>query len=327
MRWNTRSAPERSTRTATPGYLASMALATFSASGRSTEVYQTTLPSFLAAAISSGVMAVAGGAADAFIGVIGINALKAGTLALITGSSHLHIGITDREIHASGLFGSYPDAILPGLQVIEAGQISTGSVLHWFTSGFVGSEISDEAARKGISVYDELNLRAASITPGSEGLVVLEHWQGNRTPWTDPLSRGVIRGLSLSHSPAHVYRAILEGVAYGTEVIFRRMEAEGVKIDTLIACGGATQSDLWMQIHADVSGIPLTLTEVADAPALGSAILAAVAAGHYASIEEAVGAMVKVTRRIEPNMAVHEQYKPLFAAYERAYPALRSISG
>ena len=96
---------------------------------------------------------------------------------------------------------------------------------------------------------------AAAIPPGSEGLVVLEHWQGNRTPWIDPLSRGVIRGLTLSHTPAHVYRAIMEGVAYGTEVIFRRMAKEGVRIDRLIACGGATQSELWMQIHADVSGM------------------------------------------------------------------------
>ena len=78
---------------------------------------------------------IAGGGADAFMAVIGINALTVGTIALITGSSQLQVGITDREIHARGLFGSYPDAIIPGLQVIEAGQVSTGSVLRWFTSG------------------------------------------------------------------------------------------------------------------------------------------------------------------------------------------------
>jgi ribulokinase len=269
---------------------------------------------------------VAGGAADAFIGVIGINALKAGTLALITGSSHLHIGITDKEIHASGLFGSYPDAILPGLQVIEAGQISTGSVLNWFTSGFVGPEITKEAARKGISVYDELNLRAASIPPGSEGLVVLEHWQGNRTPWTDPLSRGVIRGLSLSHSPAHVYRAILEGVAYGTEVIFRRMEREGVKIDTLIACGGATQSDLWMQIHADVSGKAITITEEQQAVTLGSAIAATVAAGMHPDLVGAAAAMVRVRKVVQPDPAAHERYRAYVAQYEETYESLKDAS-
>jgi ribulose kinase len=159
---------------------------------------------------------VAGGGADAFIGMIGINALSPGTLAVITGSSTLILGICEKEIHARGLFGSYPDAVLPGLQVIEGGQISTGSVVHWFTSGFVGADIAAEASAKRCSVYDVLNAKASTIPPGSEGLIVLEHWQGNRTPWTDPLSRGVIRGLTLGHTPAHVYRAILEGVAYGT---------------------------------------------------------------------------------------------------------------
>ena len=269
---------------------------------------------------------VAGGAADAFIGVIGINALKAGTLALITGSSHLHIGITDREIHARGLFGSYPDAILPGLQVIEAGQISTGSVVHWFTSGFVGSEIVEEAAQKGCAVYDVLNGRAASIPPGAEGLVVLEHWQGNRTPWTDPLSRGVIRGLTLSHTPAHVYRAILEGVAYGTEVIFRRMEREGVRIDTLIACGGATQSSLWMQIHADVSGKQITITEEQQAVTLGSAIAATVAAGMHPNLVDAAAAMVRVRKVVEPDPAAHACYREYVAQYEETYESLKDAS-
>ena len=85
-------------------------------------------------------------------------------------------------------------------------------------------EIEDAAEKAGGSVYDILNPRAAEIAPGSDGLVVLEHWQGNRTPWVDAHSRGVIRGLTLSHTPAHIYRAIMESVAYGTEMIIRRME-------------------------------------------------------------------------------------------------------
>jgi FGGY-family pentulose kinase len=269
---------------------------------------------------------VAGGAADAFIGVIGINALKPGTMALITGSSTLCIGITDKEIHAPGLWGSYPDAILPGLQVIEAGQVSTGSVVHWFTSGFVGADITAEAAKKGCSVYDVLNARACSIPPGSEGLVVLEHWQGNRTPWVDPLSRGVIRGLTLSHTCAHVYRAILEGVAYGTEVIMQRMRQNGVRVDTLIACGGATQSDLWMQIHADVSGMPITIPEEQQAVTLGSGIAAAVAAGMHPSLTAAADAMVRTARVVEPNAAAHARYDGMVGQYEATYEGLKEAS-
>jgi FGGY-family pentulose kinase len=269
---------------------------------------------------------VAGGAADAFIGVIGINALKPGTMALITGSSTLCIGIADREIHAPGLWGSYPDAILPGLQVIEAGQVSTGSVVHWFTSKFIGTEITEEASRRGCPVYDVLNERAAKIPPGSEGLVVLEHWQGNRSPWLDPLSRGVIRGLTLGHGPAHVYRALMEGVAYGTDVILKKMEQEGVRIDTLIACGGATQSPLWMQIHADVSGRPITIPEEQQAVTLGSAIAATVAGGMHPDLVTAAAAMVRVRTVVQPNAAAHAVYEQYVGQYRETYEGLKEAS-
>jgi FGGY-family pentulose kinase len=269
---------------------------------------------------------VAGGAADAYMGVIGINALQPGSIALITGSSHLCLGITDQEIHARGLFGSFPDALLPGLQVIEGGQISTGSVVRWFTSNFVGAEVAGRAAKAGRSIYDELNARAAELPPGSEGLVVLEHWQGNRTPWTDPWSRGVIRGLTLGHGPAHVYRAILEGVAYGTEIILRKMKEEGVRIESLVACGGATQSPLWMQIHADVSGRRITIPEEQQAVTLGSAIAAAVAAGIHPDIAAAASAMVRVHEVVEPDMQAHARYAQLIGHYTQTYESLKEAS-
>jgi FGGY-family pentulose kinase len=269
---------------------------------------------------------VAGGGADAYIGVIGINALSPGTIALITGSSHLQIGITDREIHARGLFGSFPEALVPGLEVIEAGQISTGSVVRWFTSNFIGADIAGAAEKAGRSVYDELNARAASIAPGSEGLVVLEHWQGNRTPWTDPWSRGVIRGLTLGHGPAHVYRAILEGVAFGSEVILQKMAAEGVPIDSLVACGGATSSPLWMQIHADVSGKPIAIPEEQQAVSLGSAIAGAVAAGVHPSLTAAASAMVRVASVVEPDPKAHERYAGLVEHYTATYESLKEAS-
>jgi FGGY-family pentulose kinase len=269
---------------------------------------------------------VAGGGADAFVGMIGINALTPGTLALITGSSTLLLGIAEKEIHARGLFGSYPDAVLPGLQVIEGGQISTGSVVHWFTSGFVGAELAAEASARKCSVYDLLNAKASSIPPGSEGLIVLEHWQGNRTPWTDPLSRGVIRGLTLGHTPAHVYRAILEGVAYGTEVIVRRMEQEGVRIDGLIACGGATQSDLWIQIYADVCGKRIAIPQEQQAIALGSAIAGSVAAGLYSDLLSAAESMVRVRKVVEPDLRAHERYRAYVGQYEETYESLKEAS-
>ncbi|MCF7927479.1 MAG: hypothetical protein K9L68_00175 [Spirochaetales bacterium] len=269
---------------------------------------------------------VAAGGADAYIGVIGVNALKPGKLAIITGSSQLHIGLSDKEIHAQGIFGSFPDAIVPGVQVVEAGQISTGSIINWFVHNFLSSEIKEEAEKRNVSVYTILNERAEELPPGSEGLLVLEHWQGNRTPWIDPNSRGVIRGLTLKHGPAHIFRAIMEGVVYGTNVILKRMEDEGFHIDEIITCGGATQSDLWMKIHADVTGKPITIPEEQQAVSLGSAICASVAAGIYPDLYKAAEAMVRINKTIQPDRDKTAYYQEFVRQYEATYNALKSES-
>jgi ribulokinase len=258
---------------------------------------------------------VAQGGSDAFIGMIGLGVVRPNRLAFITGSSHLHLGLSEREFHGKGIWGTYPDAVVPGLHVVEGGQVSTGSVVNWF-KGLIDPATS----------YEALNADAARLPPGAEGLIVLDHFQGNRTPYTDPLSRGVISGLTLKHTPAHIFRAILEGIAFGTELILENMAKNGGFVpEEIVVCGGATRSDLWLQIHADVSGVPLKLTRVPDAPTLGCAILAAVGAGLHPGIEAAADAMVEVTRTIEPTPARHAAYRPFYEAYRDTYPALAEV--
>ncbi|MDR1930667.1 MAG: hypothetical protein LBQ44_08575, partial [Treponema sp.] len=268
---------------------------------------------------------VAGGGADAYVGVVGVNALRPGQLALITGSSQLHIGLAETELHAPGLFGSFPDAIVPGAQVVEAGQISTGSIVKWFTANFISGETRARAEAAGLPLYAYLDAEAAKIPPGSEGLVVLEHWQGNRTPWVDPSSRGVIRGLTLKHGPAHIFRAIMEGVVYGTKVILNKME-ENFRIDEIITCGGATKSGLWMQIHADVTGKPILIPGDQDAVSLGSGILGAVGAGFYPDLSAAAASMVRKGKTVEPDPARTEIYREYVRQYEATYHCLKDES-
>ena len=198
--------------------------------------------------------------------------------------------------------------------------------MNWFTSKFIGTEISSAAAAAGRSVYDELSARAKDIPPGSEGLMVLEHWQGNRNPWTDPWSRGVIRGLTLGHGPVHVYRAIMEGVAYGSEVILQTMRKAGVRVERIVACGGATQSPLWMQIMADVFGIRIDIPEEQQAVCLGSAVAGAVAAGLHPDLEAGAAAMVRVARVVEPDMKAHERYAEIVPHYVETYEGLKDSS-
>jgi FGGY-family pentulose kinase len=269
---------------------------------------------------------VAGGGGDAFIGIIGLNAIHPGQLSLMTGSSHVHMGLLSREIHAPGIFGTYPDAVLPGYHLVEGGQVSTGSIVKWFKDNFVNSAIQQAAKQKGVDVYAMLDAMAQGVPIGSEGLVVLDHWQGNRTPWTDPTSRGVIRGLTLRHTPAHVFRAMMEGVAYGTRVILDRMEQEGVAIDELVVCGGAAKSDLWMQIHADVTSKTITIPEEQQATVLGCAILATVGAGIYDSIEEAANQMVRIKKVVEPDIPKHAEYRFYVDQYIKTYENLKDES-
>ncbi len=254
------------------------------------------------------------GGADAFIAMLGLGVIDPGALALITGSSHLHLGMSDRPFQGRGIWGTYADAVLPGLHVIEGGQTSTGSIVNWFRR-LVGGGLDLET----------LGREAATLPPGAEGLIVLDHFQGNRTPHTDPNSRGVISGLTLKHGPAHVFRAIMEGVAFGTELILETMREHGYRPSHAAVCGGATRSPLWLQIHADVSGLPLDVTEVPDAPALGSAILAATGAGLHADIPSAVRAMVRVARRIEPDAGRHAVYREIYQSYRETYPVLAPV--
>jgi FGGY-family pentulose kinase len=274
--------------------------------------------------LSENTIVVEGGA-DAYIGVLGLGAVKPGRLAYITGSSHLMIGHTEEGISRKGIFGAFPDCIIPGLYVVEGAQISTGSVLKWFKDQFINRVHEDKAKQKGLSLYDYLNNLAKDIKPGSEGLILLNYWQGNRNPWTDSQARGVIWGLSLKHTPVHVYRAIMEGVAFGTEHIMRHFKEAGFVPDEVYACGGPTQSELWMQIESDVLGIPICLTREPNAPLLGDAVLASYGAGVYNSIEEAALKMVKIKKRIEPDLEKKEMYKYYADKYIATYPLLKDL--
>ena len=170
-----------------------------------------------------------------------------------------------------------------------------------------------------------LNELARDIPPGSEGLVVLDYFQGNRSPYTDSMARGVVTGLSLAHGPGHVFRAILEGICYGTEHIFRTFRSHEYTPTEILVSGGPTKSDLWMQMHADVSNVPITLTKVTEGPVLGSAILAAAGAKLYPSVPAAVRALVTVERTIQPDPARHEEYRFYVDKYIETYPLLREV--
>ncbi len=264
---------------------------------------------------------VAQGGIDAYAAMLGLAVVHPGRLALVMGTSTCPLALMSEGIFESHLWGPYPDALLPGTWVLEGGQTATGAIVTWLADNF-GYREECEADEQGCSRFEVLDEKAAAVPPGAEGLVLLDYWQGNRTPLRDPLARGVIWGLSLRHGIGHLLRAVYEGTAMGCRHILEDMAAAGFDTETIYACGGGTRSELWLQIHADVCQKSIMLTEEPEATALGTAVCAAAGAGLYSDVVEASEQMVTVTRAIEPDENKAEIYDKIFDRYVRTYPAL-----
>jgi ribulose kinase len=267
---------------------------------------------------------VAQGGIDAYLGMLGMGAVGDGDLAMIMGSSTCHLAMSAHELLGSGLLGCYPDAVVEGLYTLEGGQTATGSIINWYRQHFAGNE-TVEAERAGKSVYEILDAKAASVPPGSDGLVCLDYWQGNRCPFKDPRARGTIWGLTLSHGPGHIFRVIYEATAFGTRAILDDAARHGLSVRRIFAGGGGSKSSLWLQIHADVLQQPIHIPREGEACALGAALVAAVHAGHYGKLSEAAEGMVQIASVVEPQPENRKAYDYHYAKYMGTYPALREL--
>ena len=271
--------------------------------------------------IDGDVLVVQGGA-DAFVGLLGMGVTRSGQVGLMTGSSHVMLAQSDTGVRGEGLYGPFPDGIVPGLFLLEGSQTATGAVLQWFIREL------EAIAPTGISPSDmlmKLDTAAQNLPAGSEGVMVLDHWQGNRNPFMDPFSKGAVYGLTLKHSLTHVYRAMMEAVCCGTKLNVERFRAIGNSIDELIITGGVCNSDVWLQIHSDVLQMPLYTAKTKNAPLVGCAVLANIGAGIYQDMNEAVDRMVTKHCIVEPNPTTAEVYTNCFEQYTRLYESTKAM--
>jgi FGGY-family pentulose kinase len=267
---------------------------------------------------------VAQGGIDAYLGMLGLGATGPGDVAVIVGSSTCHLAQSKTGVFGSGAAGCYPDATVEGLYTIEAGQTATGSILDWYRRNFAGREQA-EAETRGVSVYEVLDEQASAVEPGSDGLVIRDDWQGNRSPYKDPHARGVISGLTLSHGPGHIFRALYEATACGTRHILDDASQHGLDVTRIFVGGGGAKSALWLQIHADVLQKPIHLTRETESCALGAAMAAAVRAGIYRDFDSAAKAMVAIETVVEPIEKNRDVYNDLFGEYVGLYEAMRLL--
>ncbi len=177
------------------------------------------------------------------------------------------------------------------------------------------------------SIYKELEAEARSVAPGSDGLLHLPYLTGAMNPHWDMSARGAFVGLSAAHHRGHLYRSLLEGIAFEQLLALQSVEHElGKHVREIAVIGGGAANELWCHILADVTGRTLLFPKTTEASALGAAMTAAAAAGWYSSIEEAAAAMTSIERELRPDVRNQKFYRRLFPAYRKLYPSLRPFS-
>jgi L-ribulokinase len=229
-----------------------------------------------------------------------------GAFVMIMGTSTCDILLGDRPAVVEGMCGMVEDGVVPGLFGFEAGQSAVGDIFAWF-------------AETAMTPHEILELEAAKLRPGQSGLLALDWWNGNRSVLVDADLRGLLVGMTLATKPAEIYRALIESTAFGTRMIVEAFEAAGVAVDSVVACGGLPERNkLLMQIYADVLGREITVGASTQAPALGAAMFAAVAAGEYGSIAEASQHMTRPgSQAFAPAAEAVTVYSELYAEYVR----------
>lgn len=174
--------------------------------------------------------------------------------------------------------------------------------------------------------YAEFTDAAAKVPAGSEGLILLPHCAGAISPDCNPEARGVAYGITLAHKKGHWARAIMESVAFLLKDNIEVMKKLGAEIKEIRSLGGASKSDVWMQIKADVLNITVTTTECEEATSLGAAILGAVACGDFKDIEECISSMVRIRKSYVPG-ANAELYPEFFKQYQHLNKMLMPTFG
>lgn len=254
------------------------------------------------------------------------------TMALIGGTSNCHMAVSHKPIYVEGVWGPYLGAMVPDMWLTEGGQSAAGSAIDYMIVNHPNyPNLQAQAKQDVTTVYHLLNQEISRLTrlnhlPCSALLTkdihVLPDFLGNRSPYSDPSSRGVIEGLDLDSSitsQALRYYATLQAVAYGTRDIVRVLNEAGYSITSLIATGGGTKNELWLQEHADATGLSVTLPEEPEAVLLGTAMLAAVGAGVYPDLPTAMQKMSRISRKITPHPATKAYHDLKFDLFCEMY--------
>lgn len=259
---------------------------------------------------------IIGGSADHVASTLAAGIIDEGDLLIKFGGAGDILYCT-RELQTDPkLFFDYHD--VPGRYLINGCMASSGSLVKWFTNDVLRSEDP--------KILRKLDEEAEKLPPAADGVIVLPYFLGEKTPLFDPNARGIIFGLTLSHTHAHIFRAILESVIYGFKHHIEVIEGMGHKPRHIIATDGGAKSALWCQIAADVLGESVKAYPSHPGSALGVAFLAGMQAGLYHDWSE-IDRFLTDYRVYEPDPAATKVYNKAYGIYRNLYEQLQGAYG
>jgi xylulokinase len=261
------------------------------------------------------------GTADASAEALSVGVMDPGDMMLMYGSSIFIIHVVDKFTTDKRLWaGPY---MFEGTYAVAAGMSTSGTLTRWFRDNF-SKDIVKQQEETGENAYAIMAESIKDINPGSEGLIVLPYFSGERTPLNDPKAKGMIFGLNLSHTREHVYNACLEGVGYGIAQHFDIFDEKEMGTKKVMAVGGGVKNKKWLQTVSDISGKDQNVAEISWGAAYGDALLAALGVGHYKdTLDVAKNIKLKIT--LKPDSNNTNIYKPYKDKYDRLYKVTKDI--
>jgi len=265
---------------------------------------------------------VVAGAGDGQCAGLGAHATGGGRAALNMGTAVVS-GIVSAAYLTDRAFRTLY-APIAGAYFLEAVIQSGVFTVNWFVEKFA-SDLHDSWLP--LSPEELLEAAAAKVPPGSLGLVLVPYWKHAMTPYWDPAATGITIGWTGAHGREHLYRAILEGIAFEQRLVGdAMMAATGQPFSQYVAMGGGSRSNLWCQIIADVTGVPVVRSATAEATCLGAGIVAAAAAGWYPDAISAAANMAGTAGQFVPNPATQAVYDRLYSkVYRPLFPTLQPL--
>jgi xylulokinase len=262
----------------------------------------------------AGDVPVAAGAGDQAAAALGVGVVGPGRASVVLGTSGVvFAALPAYRVDAQGRLHVFCHAVPGGWHAMGV-MLSAAGSLQWFR----------DRLAPGVE-FDGLLAEAERWQPGTEGLLFAPYLAGERTPHADPDVRGAFTGLELRHDRGALCRAVLEGVAYALRDSLELLRELGVEIESARVSGGGARGRLWLEIVSSVLGIPLELTAVEEGSAYGAALLAGVAAGVHADVDEAVSRCVRVRETIGPKPDWTTVYEDGYARFRSLYPAIKEV--